>query len=301
AAVVAEDRELDVAVLAVASAPVPTPLPELDRVANLEALRRGQGVWAVGCGGETCYEIDDGDRILALGAEIVFSTDLVRGGSSGGGLFDRAWELVGMVLQVSGGRSRALPVDQLLSWAESEGVPVALRPPAVPRSGYRTTVGVTAFPFGRTTGRSSMPAARVTLRRETGGPLAWHAGLARLTDRDVAAAGVLGGVSLGWTPAATGRRLRLSLLGEVGLANVQGRFDRGGVFVEGPAGGRYRPAWVPVDGSGLGFGVAGGVGWTAAPRLVLEVLAGFWSFEVPVGAPELSGLRAGVGLRFGFL
>jgi len=292
---------LDLAVLALpraAARRVDVRLLAFDRRGEARALRLGDPVRAIGCPLEECWGLpgspDDFVRLDSL--EIVFQSDVVQPGSSGGGLFNAWWEVIGMVTEDVPPRAKAIRIDRVAAQLDAWRVPVSLRRPAIPRAGYRTTFGATLFartpsPFSR------VPAGRLTLSvRGLGSRVVWHAGLSRFAPSNLGINAGMAGVGLLWRPR---ERVTVYPFVEAGYASVEGRFDDGGYFVATGTGSRYVPLWKRVRGNGSGTGAGVGVQLALFPSIIGEIVAGYWSFTTPQPLPSYGKFQLGFGVRRG--
>ena len=310
-------RELDLAVITVPSAGL-----SLDALAAHEGrlglpglLHQGAEVSPVGCPDGECWGAPSpADRVLATGVEILFQSVFVKGGSSGGGLFDQDWEIVGMVTDSDPPRARAIPIDQILQQIRAWGVPVTLGPARIPRRGYATSVGFALLsPAYTEDGRA--PSFRATLSRRVRRSFDAYVSILRLSPEDqgetcpagnpdrVGCEALANALMIGGTGNFRHGRLGLRPFVEVGLAAAQGRWDAGGLFVAN----EYRPSWVNEDFTGLAFGFGASVEYILYPGLALEAIGGFWAmpdaFSEVDPAEELDAdfppTYFGIGVRFG--
>jgi trypsin-like peptidase len=298
---------LDLAVLRVAGDPARvlgwTPR-SWDRLGSVRSLRSDDPVSAVGCPQGVCWQAPaPPDRIVGIDRlGVLFQSSFVGRGSSGGALFNAWWEVVGMVTEDAPPRANAIRIDEVLAQAKAWGGAVNLRHPTVPRAGYGTSfviswlvpIAAAHDPYAG----NRLPSGRVLLVGQTRSLLTWHVSLLRLAPDNLAVnAGMAGG-------ALSLRRGRFTFVPfvEAGLGRVEGRFDAGGYYVatgnpQSPS--RYVPFWNQRKQDGIGVG--GGLQLSAilAPHVILDVVAGHWSFTVPDSLPRLPDLFVGAGLRWG--
>jgi S1-C subfamily serine protease len=294
--------------LAVISVPVSSTrvlqggLPAFDRRGDSRALKSGAPVNPVGCPLGVCWEAPASpDLILGIDRQgILFQTNFIAAGSSGGALFNRWWEVVGLVTTEDPPRGEAIGIDQVVDQVRYWGYPVQLRRPAVPRGGYRTTVGVSLLAptgsLGNPLPVARIPGGRVTITHRVLPTVGWHAEFLRLAPDNLSVeAGMAGGqltFSLG--------RLTPQLFFEAGLGRVEGRFDRGGYFVPSGGGNRYVPFWNQVKQDGIAVGGGVEIELVVAPRCIVQLVGGHWSFNVPDSLPRLPDLFVGAGVKVGW-
>jgi len=278
-------------------------LESQDRLGNPALLETKAPVAPVGCP-SGCWRISvSREQVIAVGSEELIveagTASNMGPGSSGGALFNRHWEVVGMVTEHEPPRGYALPIDRILQQLAFWKVPVTLRRPTFPRGGYRTTVTVSMLaPSGsdqRTIDNDRLPSGRLSVTRQTRAPWSVTISAVRLAPRDVGVSAGMAGI------AATLPLGRLSLqpFAEVGLGRVEGRYDAGGVTVVSPDT-VYVPRWVATQADGLGFGGGVDLQLLVAPRIILGAMIGRWSFSTPPELTSLPGFFFGFGLRYGY-
>lgn len=269
-----------------------------DRRGETRSLRFGEPLNPIGCPTGDCWEVpgspDDFVRLDSL--DIVFQSEVVQRGSSGGPLFNAWWEVVGMVTEDQPPRARALRIDRLVDQLQEWRVPVRLRRPAIPRAGYRSTLGATVFattpsPFSR------IPAGRLTLSfRGTGSRVVWHAGLSRFAPSNLGINAAMAGAGMVWRPR---ERVTVHPFVEAGYGSVEGRFDTLGYYVASGVGTRYVPVWTRVRGNGSGAGVGVALELALFPGIIGELVLGYWTFTTPVPLPSFGKFQVGLGVRRG--
>jgi hypothetical protein len=323
-----EGNALDLAVIALPRSAVGDEYgASLDRLGDPGRLDLEAPVSPIGCPDEVCWTgPTPADRVLAATPlEILFQSDFVKRGSSGGALFDRWWEVVGIVTQSDPPRARAIPMDYVVEQAQTWGVPVSLRRPRIPRAGYRTGIAVaglypTASPGDR------FPSTRVTLTYAIRHPVSLHAGFMRLAPGELSGcpAGdesdpflaarspcevVVNAVTAGLGGSLVLGHFSVRAFGELGGGLVQGRFDRGGVNVV-LDGIRYLPSYKATTER---FTFVAGTGveleYIVLPRTVLHAVGGFWTYDgdpfveepdfPPDFLPNVPRLFWGLGVRVG--
>ncbi len=304
-----------------------------DRLGDSNAIRPGSEVSPVGCPGSNCWRAPSpADRVLSANpVEILFQTSFVRGGSSGGGIFNRWDEVVGMVSRVEPPGAYALPMDFVVGTIEAWGRPVTLRKPSIPRRGYLTSIGVSmmAPTTGKRTPDGRVPSGRLTLTRAIQDPFDINISALRIAPGDMGKAcpisakandplttivtlrerapceAVVNAVMLGFGARAQLGRLAVRPFAEFGLGRIRGRYDIGGVyeFVEV----EYLPNFKAVEQTGFGGGAGLALDYVLFPRTILQGLVGYWRFQdafegadLPSGfVPAMPTTYVGVGLRWG--
>lgn len=281
-------------------------LPELfawDRQGNARALRNGDPLVPLGCPEGGCWQGQSPDPLIGVrGRYVIFESLLISPGSSGGGLFNDDWELVGLVLQKKDIQGTALTIDEVIAQVKAWGLPVALHRSPIPRAGYGLTLGVSIL--GAVGGEESpfpdrrFPSGRLVISRQTRSAFTYHLSGLRLAPDQLNINALMGGLSL------TLRSGRFSLLpfAELGLGRVEGRYDAGGYYVANPSapgGNRYVPFWRQSKQDGIGFGAGVTLQAVLLPHIILEGTIGHWDFSLPDSVPRLSTFFAGAGLRFG--
>jgi hypothetical protein len=322
------ENNLDLAVISVPATSAPPGLAaSFDRLGEPDRLATDVKVSPVGCPDETCWGAPSPpDQILtATPLELWFQSDFVKRGSSGGGLFDRWWEVVGLVTTSDPPRAKAIPIDYVLDQARTWGVPVSLRRPSIPRAGYRTTVGA-AILFPTAGFSERFPSGRFDLTYMVRYPVSIHIAYLRLApgalsdcppqNRDldtlvlarspcdmVVNSAVVGlGGNLVWN------RLLARVFLDVGLGRVQGRYDIGGPFPGTGDDLRYVPNYVATQEKTT---VVAGAGLTLEyiirARTILELMGGYWLYDDPFEGeplpdeydPKVPNLFFGFGLKVG--
>lgn len=295
---------LDVAVLSVvidaAHASRWTPR-SWDRRGATRSLRPDDPVSPVGCPQGVCWQAPTpADRVVGIDRlGILFQSPFVDRGSSGGALFNAWWEVVGMVTEDAPPRANAIRIDEVLAQAEAWRLPVTLRRPAVPRGGYRASLGIAVLapspsPFESESDRRLL-SGRITFSKRPISQASWHVALLRLAPENL---GITAGMAGAALHLGVGR-LALRPFLEAGFGRIQGRFDVGGYYVAGTGGNRYVPVYDRVEGDGLGIGGGVATEVIVVPRTMLEITAGYWTFTPLENAPRLNKVFVGVGMRWG--
>lgn len=260
------------------------------------SVRSDDDVNPVGCPQGRCWQAPrPADRVMWAGnIEILFQTVFVDEGSSGGALFNRWWEVVGLVTTDDPPRGGAIPIGKVMAPVDSLKLPLGLRQPLYPRGGYRSSIGVSVlFPTKNASTDGRAPAGRLTFTRQASPSVSWHVSALRLAPENLAiTAGMVGlGVEL------RAGRFVARPFAEVGFGRAEGRYDLGGYYVANPDT-QYVPFWrrVEKDGGGLGAGLV--LEAVTLPHVIVEVTTGYWSFATPASAPNLHAAFLGTGLRW---
>jgi hypothetical protein len=294
---------IDVAVVAVSRDELPPGfvLPEFDRLGNPDDLAFGDGVSPLGCPLGVCWDVPvPADRVVGIDQEgIIFQSNFVNSGSSGGGLFNQWWEVIGMVTEDQPPRANAIRIDYVLELARTWGYAVSLRRAKVPRAGYHTHVG--AMLLARTNGDDDpladepgrLPSGRIIITRKGQSAFAWHASGLRLAPKNLTVHAALAGAGLDLRAG----RFAAQPFVELGIGRVEGRYDAGGYTVA--PGGEYVPFWNQQQRDGIGVGGGLSIQALVIPHVVVEVLGGHWSFSVPDSLSSLPTFMIGGGLRLG--
>jgi len=297
-------RGLDLAVLCVRSEAATGARPRsLSRLGNVRRLGARTPVYPVGCPGGDCWGVGQPDKVLVAGPNqprILFTTFFVAPGHSGGPLFNEWWEVVGMLTKLGQPLSEAIPIDSVLNAACDPACrrqEQTLQSPFVPRGGYRLTLGLSgllASAAGEPGGR--FPPERVNLVYRINPLLELHAGSIRLTPQNLSVTGVVVGLGLNLPSTA---RVWFNPFLEGGFGHVEGRFDAGGHYIDDNGTNVYVPLWRQVQDDALGYGAGVSLMALVAPRTIVEVMVGHWSFNRPPNAPGMPDIVWGVGLRLG--
>lgn len=124
-----KDASLDLAMLAVEETSLPPSvlngLPKLS-IGSTLGLRVGEDVFTIGYRGSEPWNIHTLSNFKRLEINtIVFETQTVGNGASGGGLFNENWELVGMFLSADGPIGNALRIDRIVELLTQWGYPLS--------------------------------------------------------------------------------------------------------------------------------------------------------------------------------
>ena len=271
-----------------------------DRQGSVRGLQSDDPVIPVGCPQGVCWRGPrPPDRVIGkLKSSIVFQSFFVRRGSSGGALFNRWREVVGMVIKDEPPLAHAIPIDTILAQVKAWGFPVALEEPPAPRGGYRTSVGAALMASTSSSagnGDTDVPSGRVSLERQVSPLVTWHIAGLRLTPDNLAVTAGMAGVGL---QLEIGRFV-VSPFVEAGVGHVESRFNLGSYLVDIGGETREVPVWSRLADDGIGIG--GGLSLAAMilPPIAVEVTTGYWGFTRPDSAAPLNKVFIGAGVRLG--
>jgi hypothetical protein len=223
--------------------------------------------------------------------EIVFHTTSIEKGNSGGALFNRWGEVVGMVITEGQARAHAVRMDVVIDQLKDLGIATQLDPTNFPRAGYVSTAGATVLVVGK---QGHAPSARLTLDHQLGTMMRWYVGGMRLAPANLSLEAAVGGFSLDVRRG----RVTLSPFAEGSIGQVDAQYDAGGHFVEDGSTTHYIPFWHSLHGSALGGGVGLSAEATVAPRLVIQGMLGKWRYSTPELSPALPRFAGGFGIRW---
>lgn len=294
------DTDLDLAVLSLSADRIRAPRFEFDRLGDPWALRIGDPVIPVGCPDGVCWEPPiSPDRLIGVHERgIAFESFFISPGSSGGALFNRYWEVLGLVVEKRDPQGRALSIRQVTERLKAWGYRTQLEPKRIPRAGYQTRVSLAALAptSGSVYESGRFPSGRAALLLHGQSEVGWHLVLLRLAPSNLAVTAGMAGLDLrleagpfAFTPFA-----------DVGFGRVEGRFDAGGFYVSGGGGPVYQPYWQKASNDVIGYGVGTSLELAIFPHVAIEATGGHWSFKVPANLPSLPNVYLGGGLRFGF-
>jgi S1-C subfamily serine protease len=146
------DRGLDLAVLSVQGWEAPgfsaDQLP-FDRLGDVGMLERGDPVYALGYPRGRPWQVNATPEVFSeqRGDLLYFESSFIAGGSSGGGLFNRRWELLGMVRADQPPQGVAVALDRLLETLGDWGYPIHFRTAAGIGGKWMSTDGRLHFDF----------------------------------------------------------------------------------------------------------------------------------------------------------
>ena len=292
-----QDTSLDLAVLSV-SVPAGSVRPFSNntlrgRLGVPERLEFRHPLEVIGCPAGRCAQKNAEPQLFEglTVDEIVFHTTSLESGNSGGALFNRWGEVVGMVITDGQARARAIRMDVIVDQLKDIGIETQLDAPSFPRAGYTSTLGAAMLAVGKA---GHAPSARVTIERQLGTMLSWHVGGVRVAPANISLNAAVGGLSLDVRRG----RITLSPFAEGAIGQVDAQYDAGGHFVDDGGTNRYVPSWHSLQGSAIGGGVGISAEAIVAPRLVIEGVFGKWRFSTPELSPALPRFTGGLGLRW---
>ncbi|HTS89347.1 MAG TPA: serine protease [Gemmatimonadales bacterium] len=294
------DPDLDLALLSLSADRVHAPRFEFDRLGDPWALRIGDPVIPVGCPDGVCWEPPiSPDRLIGVHERgIAFESFFISPGSSGGALFNRYWEVLGLVVEKRDPQGRALSMQQVGERAKAWGYTAQLRAKTIPRAGYQTRVSLSALAptSGSVYESGRFPSGRAALLLRGQERIGWHLSIVRLAPSNLAVTAGLAGVDL---RLAAGP-VALTPFVEAGFGRVEGRFDGGGYYVSGGGGPVYQPLWQKTSTDEIGYGAGASVEVAVFPHVSFEATGGHWGFRVPANLPSLPSVFLGAGVRLGF-
>ncbi|HEY7686284.1 MAG TPA: serine protease [Gemmatimonadales bacterium] len=294
------DRELDLAVLSLASDGRAAMQFAFDRGGDPGALEIGALVVPVGCPDRRCWEPPvSGDRVISASARRVrFESFFLSPGSSGGALFNQQWEVVGLVTEKNTQDGVAVGMSEVADRLRKWGVTVQLGPTSIPRAGYRTRfslVGLAPSSGGfRQPGR--WPSGRVALLLRGQERIGLHVTAIRLSPWNLK---VLGGM-LGSSVSLRSGRFGIAPFGEVGVGRVEGRFQSGSYFVQSGSGTVEVPILRTLTNDVIGFGVGADLEFLVVPHVAISGIVGHWSFRTEAQLPSVPAVFFGAGLKYAF-
>jgi hypothetical protein len=316
-----DNDSLDLAVLIVLTSNIRSSEFDVESLSfdRIGGVGDGDRVYPIGCGlrGFGCWATPALPEVVHLreGHLISYQTQVTSKGHSGGALFNRWGEIVGMIIEVERNIGIAqdidLVVDSLKKWVR----PVRLGKSRVPRAGPRWTVELAHLwpidenrffsPEGLSLGetREQLPAVsgRIALSRRLYASkhllvYGHFAGL-RLAPKNL----TIGGGFVGLQALLRFGRVGIGGFGEVGGAHVESQFDAVGHYVASASGAdnRYVPLWNRVEDDVLGAGFGGRLEITILRFLILQGTIGTWALPMPENSQDLPPFVVGAGMRIG--
>ena len=292
------DRDLDLAVLSVTragSAPF-----VFDRQGDPAALETGSLVVPVGCPERVCWEPPvSGDRVLSASARRVrFESFFVSPGSSGGALFNRQWEVVGIVTEKNSQDGVAVGMPAVAERLKKWGYTIQLRPTSIPRAGYRTRISLVGMApsYGPLVESGRLPSGRLSVLFRGQERIGWHLTALRLAPADLKVTGGMVGANV----ALRSGRLGVAPFAEVGAARVAGRFQAGSYTVQSGSNTVQVPIWQTATNDVIGFGVGADLEVLVAPHVALSGVVGHWDFRTESQLRSIPHFFAGAGFKFAF-
>jgi len=226
----AMQKGLDLAVLRIAGDPrsLNQWLPQSwDRQGVMRSVGRDDPVNSVGCPNDRCWQTPTPRTVSPSRADskIEFQSAFVDEGSSGGALFNRSWEVIGMLVGEEPPHGRAIRVDRIVAQLDTWKIPLQLRTASYPRGGYRMSIGGSVMAgtgSGGTAGH--VPSGRVTLMRQASPLVSWHVGVMRLAPMNLAITAGVAGMDI----QLRAGRFALRPFGEASFGHMEARYDLGG-------------------------------------------------------------------------
>lgn len=283
---------------------------QLDWLGDASSLAFGDAVQPMGCPRNECWTVPvPADRMIGMLKDaLMFQSNFVGPGSSGGALFNGASEIVGLLIEHQPPRVTALPMTQVVQVLRVAGTPVDLRPARFPRAGYRTTFGVTMLSAGggatrpdAIPGETRWPSARAMFMTRGESPWTVTTSVIHLAPLNTSINALMAGSAYDLEPQRLQRRLQLQPFAEIGLGRAEIRFDSGGYYTAPKStGGRaaYVPLWRTAEQSGIVLGAGLSVGYLVWPNIRLTATVARWSIDLPANAPGQPGLYFGGGVRW---
>jgi Trypsin-like peptidase domain len=293
------DKELDLAVISLARDRRAIDFA-FDREGDPGQLEVGAMVIPVGCPDRQCWEPPvSGDRVISASSRRVrFESFFVSPGSSGGALFNRQWEVVGLVTEKNSQDGIAVGMRAVSERLRKWGYTMQLAPTSIPRAGYRTRVSLVGLAptTGSFTQSGRWPSGRLSLLLRGQERIGWHLTAIRLAPSNLEVTGGMVGASV----SLRAGRLGISPFGEVGVARVNGRFNAGSYFIQTANGPQAVPIWQTVTNDVVGVGGGADLEYLVVPHVAITGLVGHWSFRTDSQLRSLPNLFAGAGLKFAF-
>lgn len=294
------DRELDLAVLSLPRAGGSNIQFAFDREGDPGALEIGALVVPVGCPDRVCWDPPvSGDRVISASSRRVrFESFFVSPGSSGGALFNRQWEVVGLVTEKNSQDGIAVGMSEVADRLKKWSYTVQLGPTRIPRAGYRTRVSLVGLAptSGGLTQSGRWPSGRLALLLRGEERIGWHVTAIRLAPQDLQVTGGMVGTSV----SLRAGRFGIAPFGEVGVARVNGRFNAGSYQIQTAGGPVQVPIWQTVTNDVIGVGVGADLEFLVVPHLAVSGLVGHWSFRTDSQLRSVPNVFAGAGLKFAF-
>ncbi len=294
------DRDLDLAVLSLPRDDRSTIQFAFNREGDPGTLEIGALVVPVGCPDRVCWDPPvSGDRVISASARRVrFESFFVSPGSSGGALFNREWEVVGLVTEKNSQDGVAVGMSAVADRLRKWSIPVQLSPTRIPRAGYRTRLSLVGLAptSGGLTQSGRWPSGRFAVLLRGQERIGWHVTAIRLAPLNLKVTGGMVGTGV----SLHAGRLGISPFGEVGVARVNGRFNVGSYFIQTAGGPVEVPVWQTVTNDVIGVGVGADLEFLVAPHLAVSGVVGHWSFRTDPQLPSIPNVFAGAGLKLAF-
>lgn len=294
------DRDLDLAVLSVTRAGSAQLPFVFDREGDPAALVAGALVVPVGCPERVCWESSvSGDRVISASSRRVrFESFFVSPGSSGGALFNRQWEVVGIVTEKNSQDGVAVGMPAVAERMKRWGYTIQLRPTSIPRAGYSTRISIVGLApsYGPLVASGRWPSGRLAVMFRGQDRIGWHLTALRLAPTNLKVTGGMVGASI----ALHGGRFGVAPFAEVGAARVAGRFAAGSYSVQSGGNTVQVPIWQTTTNDVIGFGVGADLEAMVAPHVALSGVVGHWDFRTESQLWPMPKAFAGFGFKYAF-
>ena len=294
------DKDLDLAVLSLTRAGSSAAQFVFDRAGDPQALEPGALVVPVGCPERVCWEPPvSGDRVISASARRVrFESFFVSPGSSGGALFNREWEVVGLVTEKNSQDGVAVGMPAVADRMKQWGYTNQLRPTSIPRAGYRTRISLVGLApsYGSLVASGRWPSGRLSVEFRGQERIGWHLTALRLAPTNLKVTGGMVGASI----ALHGGRFGVAPFAEVGAARVAGRFVAGSYSVQSGGNTVQVPIWQTTTNDVIGFGLGADLEVMVAPHVVFSAVAGHWDFRTESPLWPMPKGFAGAGFKYAF-
>src|SRR5258706_16292631 len=201
----------------------------------MRAGGRDHPVNPVGCPNDRCWQTPTpADRVSFAGKfEIEFQSAFVDEGSSGGALFNRSWEVIGMLVGEEPPHGRAIRVDRIVAQLDTWKIPLQLRRASYPGVGYRMSIGgIVMAGTGSGGPPGHFPSGRLTVMRQASPLVSWHVGVMRLAPMNLAITAGVAGMDI----QLRSGRFVVRQFGEANFGQLEGDYGLGGRYVTNLAG-----------------------------------------------------------------
>lgn len=294
------DRDLDLAVLSLPRDARSTIQFAFTRQGDPAALEAGALVIPVGCPDRVCWDPPvSGDRVISASARRVrFESFFVSPGSSGGALFNRQWEVVGLVTEKNSQDGIAVGMSEVADRLRKWSIPVQLSPTSIPRAGYRTRLSLVGLApsTGALTQSGRWPSGRLAVLFRGQERIGWHVTALRLAPEDLQVSGGMVGTSV----SLRSGRFGIAPFAEVGVGRVKGRFQAGSYYVQSGPDSVLVPVWQTLTNDVIGVGVGADLQFLIAPHIALTGVLGHWGFRTEAQLRSIPNAFAGAGLTYAF-
>ena len=227
-----------------------------------------------------------------------FESFFVSPGSSGGALFNREWEVVGVVTEKNSQDGIAVGMEEVTDRLRKWSIPVQLSPTSIPRAGYHTRFSLVGLApsTGALTQSGRLPSGRFALLLRGQERIGWHLSALRLAPEDLQVTGGMVGASV----AVRSGRFAIAPFVEAGVARVKGRFQAGSYYVQSGTDSVQVPVWQTLTNDVIGVGVGADLQFLIAPHIALTGVLGHWDFRTEAQLRSIPNAFAGLGLTYAF-